>query len=287
MSTHEDPAADHTWDWWSPPRTVDVGGVPVAYREAGEGPTVLYLHGERFTRIWPPVLDLLAATAHVVAPEHPGYGDTPMPAEWDAWTDWVLHYDELLRTLDLTDVHLVGHGLGAWLAAELAIHYPDRFASLTLITPFGTRLPSEEYMPDWFRPIDPSGLNEIFNGRGDAWASRLQQGDASAWGMQRYADDTTTAILTFEPRYDYALDRRLPRVTIPALVLAAEEDRFVGDGHAPRFAALLPNAELHTVPGADGEPSGHGVLLEDPEAIAAAVLSHITATTAVTTGSAS
>ena len=92
----------------------------------------------------------------MIAPEHPGYGETEMPEWLDGFEDLVIHYDELLDVLGLDQVHVVGYSLGGWLAAEFAAFYPKRLKSLTLMVPAGLRIEGKPIpnpvamMPDEF-----------------------------------------------------------------------------------------------------------------------------------------
>ena len=70
-----------------------------------------------------------------------------MPEWLDGFDDLVIHYDALLDALELERVHLVGYSLGGWIAAELAIFYPQRLQSLTLITPAGPPDPRASRSP--------------------------------------------------------------------------------------------------------------------------------------------
>jgi len=62
--------------------TVDVQGLKVFYREAGraDAPTVLLLHGfPSSSRMWEPLLPLLADKYHLIAPDYPGFGLSSAP----------------------------------------------------------------------------------------------------------------------------------------------------------------------------------------------------------------
>ncbi|HWI21119.1 MAG TPA: alpha/beta fold hydrolase, partial [Baekduia sp.] len=130
-----EPTTTNTHALYTAPDFVDVDGIRTAYRRKGEGERVLFLHGDGFTAMWLPFFEELAQRTDLVVPEHPGTGETPLTEEIQSFDDLVLHYDTFLETLDLEPVHLVGHGLGGWLAADLAVFYPRRFKSLTLVTP--------------------------------------------------------------------------------------------------------------------------------------------------------
>jgi pimeloyl-ACP methyl ester carboxylesterase len=262
---------------WSPhytaPDVLDVRGLPVAYRRKGNGPPTLFLHGAGATRMWLPFYERMSGSVDFVAPEHPGFGDTPSPDWLEGFDDLVLHYRDVLDALELDKVHLIGFSLGGWIAADVAIFYTDRIASLTLITPAGLRVP-EAPMTDFMRvpPEELPGL--LFN---DAWQDYLEflpdPHDLDA-AIRGYGEASTFALLAWNPRYDCKLDRRVPQVDVPALVIQADEDRLIPHAHAERWAELLPNARLEKVSG-DKNPTGHGLIMQEPDRVADVILGFI------------
>ncbi|MFC7766362.1 alpha/beta fold hydrolase [Leucobacter soli] len=226
-----------------------------------------------------PFHETLAQHVDLVAPEHPGFGDSELPAHFRDFGDFVLHYDEFLRALDAEPVHLVGTSLGGRIAAHLATVYPERFASLTLIVPAGLR--GEGSRPDPFRQTPEAAIDLLTNGRADRLQAELAGFDYPESVVQGYREDTTLALLTFTNRYDRLLEHRLSRVGIPSLVIDAEEDRVLGRGDAARYAELIPGAVRTVIPGpAPHEPSSHALHVEQPEAVAAAIVAHIRSTSA-------
>ena len=69
-----------------------------------------------------------------------GHAGAP-PAEWvEHISDLAFHYLDLIDTLGLPQVHLVGASLGGWIAAEMATIASHRLASLVLIDPVGIKV---------------------------------------------------------------------------------------------------------------------------------------------------
>src|SRR5205814_9863687 len=62
-------------------RQANVDGVKLHYLTAGHGPAVVLLHGYAQTsRIWRPIIPLLAERFTVIAPDLPGIGESEIPA---------------------------------------------------------------------------------------------------------------------------------------------------------------------------------------------------------------
>jgi pimeloyl-ACP methyl ester carboxylesterase len=253
--------------FYTEPDWLDVGEVRVAYRRKGEGEPVLYLHGNGFTRMWLPFHDELAAAMDLIAPEHPGYGETAMPGWLTGFDDLVLHYDELLDVLELETVHVVGYSLGAWIAAELAAFYPRRLRSLTLMCPAGLRVPGQP-APNLIAMTTEAVWETLFNDPRNA--DRVMPDYESVEEVVHlYGEATTFARLAWNPQYDVALERRLRRVRCPALVIGADHDRVVPDAVADRYAELL-GARIERLEG-----TGHALAIEQPEKAAALVAAHV------------
>ncbi|MEU3617965.1 alpha/beta hydrolase [Streptomyces sp. NPDC006872] len=274
MESPAEAFSGRTWKYWTQPTVVDVQGVPTAYRRAGEGETLVYLHGGGNTRSWLPFHQELAKHFDVVAPEHPGFGDTPRGPEMDRWEDWVLHYDAFFSQLGLTDFHLVGNSLGGWLAANLAVYYPQRFKSLTLVTPTGLRLLGAPLI-DVFRWTPEEAASALFNGRAERYLDQLVQQGEPEDGIQAYQEESTGALLMWNPRYDLKLDTRLSRIAAPTLCVGVDDDRVVGTGMSARYADLIPGAKHLRISGPSGEPSGHMVFMEQPGDTVAAITEHV------------
>jgi pimeloyl-ACP methyl ester carboxylesterase len=243
--------------FYTDPDWIEVGGLRVAYRRQGEGPPTMYLHGAGFTRMWLPFHARLAESLDVIAPEHPGYGETAMPEWLDGFDDLVIHYDSLLDALELERVHLVGYSLGGWIAAELAVFHPHRFESLTLVTPAGLRIPGKP-IADLFA-MDPEMLfTTIFNDTANL-PQVLPDFESLDEIEHQFGEAATLARLAWNPRFDPKLERRLARVSCPTLVIRAEHDRLIPDEMAERYAEMIEGARIETVPG-----TGHAIVVEQP-----------------------
>lgn len=114
-------------------RVVDVGGVATSILEAGDGPPLLLLHGgvESGSAVWAPVLDRLAMSHRVVAPDIPGLGESEPIAALDArsLSNWL---QDTMRALDMDRPTVVAHSLGGSLAARFAADGSEALAGLVV-----------------------------------------------------------------------------------------------------------------------------------------------------------
>ena len=111
---------------------IDVDRVPVAWREAGQGEVILFLHGLGLTRTsWDAQLEDLSDRWRCVAWDMPGYGmsSAAEPLTFAAIADAAA---SLLDVLEVERAHVCGLSFGGQQALHLALDHPDRVASLVL-----------------------------------------------------------------------------------------------------------------------------------------------------------
>ena len=246
-------------------RNIDVRGCNIAVRRAGAGRPLLYLHGASDAGSWPPCLTDLAARHDVIVPEHPGFGASDTPAWLDTIADLASSYLDLLDQLDLADVDLVGHDLGGWVAAELAVRNTRRLASLTLVGAAGIFVPGIAQVDPFLR-TDEQRLRDLFHdpAKADEMVARVKRPEFEDIGLK---NQTTAARLTWQPRgYDPHLAKWLHRIDVPTLLVWGANDRVYPRELGDAYAELIPGATLVVIP-----DCGHLPHVERPEAFVAAL----------------
>ncbi len=234
--------------------SIDVGDTRLRLMEAGEGAPILFLH-DAAGASWNPLLEELGASRRVLAPEHPGFGRMPVPDWMMSVGDLAFFYLDVLKALDLRNVHLVGHCIGGWIAAEMAIRSTERLATLTLLAPAGVENPEA--------PFD-----DIFVWGEEEFARRqfYDQALAHVWRQERAKLDidvvlqnrTALARLAWNPRlHDPQLPHWLHRIDVPTLLVWGEDDQIVPFACHRRFKIEIRRAELVTFPRA-----GHALPIE-------------------------
>jgi pimeloyl-ACP methyl ester carboxylesterase len=254
--------------YYTEPAFEETLGIPVAYRREGSGEAVVFLHGAGYTRRWIPMYQMMAKSVDFIAPEAPGFGETPLPDGFRDFGDLVILYDQLFEQLGLEKIHLIGYSMGGWAAAEFASYYPRRLKSLSLITPIGLRLEGNPGV-DMFQLNPPELMDRLFNDKA-VMEEFMPDPDDFDEGIHLYGEFTAAARLIWAPRYNLALERRLQRLACPTLVVRAEDDRLVPNEMAEKFAEVLPSSRLETIP-----ETGHEVCLERPQQLTHALLDFI------------
>jgi pimeloyl-ACP methyl ester carboxylesterase len=150
-------------------RDAKVDNVQLHYLTAGKGTTaVILLHGFAETsRMWRPIIPLLAQKFTVVAPDLPGIGDSSIPDKIDMISA-AERIHALVHSLGLEKARVVGHDIGLMVAYAYAAEFPNETEKLALMDAF---LPG---VPGW-EPIynAPNVWHFRFNGE---YPEKLVQG---------------------------------------------------------------------------------------------------------------
>jgi pimeloyl-ACP methyl ester carboxylesterase len=117
---------------------IALAGGSVAYTTAGRGEPLLLVHGLGGTRhTWRHLIEALAATHTVIAPDLPGHGDSSAPAGDYSLGAHAAALRDLLVALGHGSATVVGHSLGGGIAMQFAYQFPQRTDRLVLISSGG------------------------------------------------------------------------------------------------------------------------------------------------------
>jgi pimeloyl-ACP methyl ester carboxylesterase len=245
-----------------------VADIDLELFESGKGSPVLFLHGGEGFDERQPFVAPLTAKRRLIAPSHPGFGKSSLP-EWLDNVDDIAHiYLELLDTLGLDKVDIIGCSIGGWIAAEMATKTPERVNRLVMVGPVGVKVGSQDKLdiPDIFAVPQADANKLLYHDPAKMAPDTKKMTDDELAAMFRNRE--TLALLVWEPwMHSTKLKHRLHRVKSPALFIRGGSDGLVSDNYLKAYAALLPNARTLTIPAA-----GHAPHLEQPEAFASAVL---------------
>src|SRR5437764_4705449 len=103
---------------------VKTESVQLHYLTAGHGPAVILLHGYAETsRMWRPLIPLLAEKFTVIAPDLPGIGDSSIPKDKIDMITSAERIHALVRSLGVEKARVVGHDIGLMVAYAYAAKF--------------------------------------------------------------------------------------------------------------------------------------------------------------------
>lgn len=275
--------------------TVDVGGISLFVRRAGEGPPVVLLHGYPQHHVcWHRVAPaLVTAGFSVICPDLRGYGRSTTLAGAEHHTKRVMATDvvALLDHLGLPEAAVVGHDRGARVAYRTALDHPDRVSRLAVLDIMPTieqweRLTGTQALGSWHWPFlaQPSPIPETLIAADPGWFCRLLierwAGDAAAIDPEAmgayvaaFGDPATVAATCDDYRAGATADVEADRadrdaghrITCPTLALWGNRG---ATGNAAMEAVWRAWADDVEVGALD---CGHFLAEEAPEATAAAL----------------
>ena len=138
-------------------KKTEINGVNIAYREAGNphNPTIVLLHGfPSSSHQYRKVLNQLADSYHLIAPDYPGFGasDFPLSKDYEYTFDNIaVTIDAFLEKKGINSYALMIQDYGAPIGFRIATAHPERVTAI----------------------INQNG-NAYEAGLGDAWASTRQ-----------------------------------------------------------------------------------------------------------------
>ncbi len=251
--------------------TVEVNGFTTRVWRKGSGRPIGFLAGFGGLPRWVPFLDRLAEGGRtVVVPSMPGFpGGDRGHSVLDTHLDWILATRQLLLAAGLEGADLVGSSVGGSLAAEVAAVWPQSVRRLALIAPFGLFDERDPPTDPWAQRAD--ALPGLMTADPETWKAlkAVPEGANSVeWPIEQTRASEAAARI-FWPLGDTKIEKRLPLIKAPTLLIWGEEDRVMPQGYAARFASGIGAAmtEIRVVPGA-----GHLAELDQPDAVARAVL---------------
>lgn len=256
---------------------VDLDGVRLycyAFGQRGAGHPIVLVHGS-FTssRLWQDVLPRLPKGHRVLVLDLLGHGRSDPPGT--AALTVAAHATRLAHLLDVLGVReaaLVGHGMGAAVAARVAHEQPDRVAQLMLVNPtLLTSNPGDAFVSRRLNRV--AALVPLWRRLGAGWlASALHAAllpcfahrDAGVRSLDVYLNpfrrregrDTACAQLTAlrESRTDTIETLAPGAIRCPTALVLGASDPFLTGTRAQRLAEALDAATshaliTHTLPG--------------------------------------
>ena len=266
-------------------RDVAARGARIRFVEAGVGPAIVLIHDYLSSHVaWEDTLPGLAARFRVIAPDLPGFGESEKPPPsryaygYDAFAESVV---DLLAALGENRVSLCGQGLGGAVALTVAANHPHLVDKLILVNPAVYPSPPDALSRLAVFPLlGPIVFKQLY-GRAmfrRHFRDRFYGSDApvrstrvdylfdlfSGPAAREAAFATMLATLDTRP-----LMAKVPRVTVPTLVVWGRADRVSPVEHGRRLARELQHARFEVF------ECGHSPPEECPQAFVEAAVTFL------------
>lgn len=273
-------------DWAAHLHQVEVDGTPVNYVDLGDGELepIVFVHGLGGQwQNWLENIPRAALERRVIAMDLPGFGRTPMPRERITISNYGRCVDALCDKLSLGRVDMVGNSMGGYIAAEVAIQFPERIDQLILVSAAGITSADIARRPVLTAGRIATAMVSHGAARHRQIASRpksrhmalalvarhpsLLKADLAYEGFFKGAgkpgfDDALRACL------DYDFRDRLPEIRQPTLIVWGEKDSIIPVKDAHEFERLIPDSrkvvmrETGHIPMAERPATFNDVMME-------------------------
>jgi len=273
-----DPPDWRTIGWADHLHSVEIDGRRVNYvdiGDQGDARPIVFIHGlSGQWQNWLENIPRFAQERRVIAPDLPGFGASEMPREKISIERYGRVVAELCERLDLAPAVLVGNSMGGFVAAEVAIRWPEIAERLMLVAAAGVSQADLAARPvkvgakaialltastlaqlrhaarrprarHWF-------LSVVARHPGALKADMAFEGLLKGSGRPGF-EDALMANLSYDFR------DRLPRIGCPTLILWGEKDAVIPVRDAERFRELIPGARKRVL-----RDTGHVPMVERP-----------------------
>jgi len=248
----------------------NLNGLKIRYLESGKGNDrhILFIHGlGSAADRWLDIPDALSEKFHTIALDLPGFGKSDKPIMDYTIENFRKTIVDFIDSLVINNTSIVGHSLGGYIAAEVAIQNKNRVESLVLIDSSGMlKKPTpllEEYVKVAMNPTKdkvrkvfeqmvadpkriPTKLVETF-------ISRINSPNA------KYAFKSTLENSAYS---QIGLDRLKLIENIPTLILWGVEDKVIPIQHSKIFKEAILNSQIKII-----QDAGHAPFAEKPDQV--------------------
>ncbi len=251
---------------------IKAGAIELNCIDTGKGEPVLFINGiSTDLHIWSMQLADFSRDHRVILFDHRGTGLSDKPD--GSYSMELLAEDvcNLLDSLQLPCVHVVGHSMGGLVAQHLALGYPDKVKSLVLASTYA-RSPKMAHISFhlWADVLEKLGIEAfadlvISQNYTHQFVERnyrhtLLMRRLLIHHLQNIPVDTGILRKQIQAVLDHDTEDRLETLRMPTLVLVGAQDRVVPPYVAKVLADKIPNAEFEII-----SECAHNLMLEQPD----------------------
>jgi pimeloyl-ACP methyl ester carboxylesterase len=250
-----------------PEKTAVVYGLNIRYIEAGQGPTVILLHGLGSVKeIWAANIGALSAKYHVYALDQIGFGHSDKPLLEYKITTFVDFLHAFMQAQNLNKATLVGNSLGGWIAIDFAVRHPQMVDKIVLVDSAG--LPFEKPITVDLNPASLGDMRTLLESIFYDKKMVTEEFALQAFTNHVRNNDGFTIQRTLAGfAQNQFEDAKLSTIHAPALVVWGRQDELIPVSSGEKLRDGIPGAKLVVY-----EQCGHVPQLEKPAEFNKAVI---------------
>ena len=240
------------------------------YEDKGEGVPILFVHGWTSNNwMWFNQVDYFAERYRVITIDLKGHGASDKPEAEYLMKDFALELDRFVsNVIGKEKFVLVGHSMGGMIVLTYAVNR-QRAAKLKALVPCGTTFKMGNPILSRFVDQLKQGILK-YNQATLGMMSKLAYNGKFAREHKEIIQRNTEEGLkcpdyvgiacmdAFVNKYD--IEKDLPSISVPTLILAGDKDAMVSPDNSERMQSLIPNASLKII----GPQVGHCLQIERP-----------------------
>jgi pimeloyl-ACP methyl ester carboxylesterase len=229
-------------------QTLQVNDMNMSYRDIGDGPALVLLHGFTGTgETWNPYLEDLSAEFRLIIPDLRGHGRSINPSEYFKHRELALDVFNLLDQLGIDSIYAIGSSMGAMTLLHAATQQRERIKAMVLVG-------GSPYLPESARAIYRNSPPDSITEEGiERMSNRHVGGKEQVMQLMRqfHAYKDSYDDVNFTKPY-------LASIISSTLIVQGDRDQFFPVDVAMEMYTSIPNSYLWVVPNA-----GHGAGLRE------------------------
>jgi len=250
----------------------NLDGLKIRYLESGKGNErhILFIHGlGSSSDRWLGIPDALSANFHTIALDLPGFGKSTKPVTMNyTIQNFRENIVDFMNKLGINDgkTSIVGHSLGGYIAAEVAIENKNLVERLVLIDSSGMlKKPTpllEEYLQVAINPTTDK-VRKVFEQMVanperiplklvDGFIARINLPNAK-YAFKSTLQNSANTQIGYE---------RLKLIEIPTLILWGIKDKVIPTSHSELFKEAIMNSQIEII-----QDAGHAPFAEKPDQV--------------------
>ncbi len=244
---------------------IHVNDIELYYEEYGQGQPVLLIHGLGSSSLdWERQTPVFSDKYKVVALDLRGHGQTDKPPGPYSMSIFANDAAELIKSLGLGPVHVVGISLGGMVTFQLAVDSPNLVKSMVIVNTNPEFL--VQTIKDHWQVFMRTMLVRLFGMRkmGEVLSKRLFSKPEQEYLRNEFIErwsknDPKAYIASMRTIINWSVADQLQNIDIPTCVIAADED-YTSVDSKKSYVDRMPQAELVVI-----EDSRHATPVEHPE----------------------